>query len=404
METRTIWMAVCLAAMAVVALWAFIRWKYVVPVRMIRRGMELLHAQETNNRLRLTGNPAADRVARLFNVLMERLQEQTVVNRRQNHLMSELIAASPMGVMMMDFDGRITDANAAALKFLDLDAASVTGRFLGDLPSELGTALAAIPVGKTTIRLSETEIYLCRRLEFVDSGFHRPFILIDNMADELRQVEKEAYGKVIRIMAHEVNNTLGGLKSLLELMADSAASDPLMGEALESGAESCTRLGAFVDSYAEVARVPVPEKRPVELDSYLSGLLPFLQSVTLGRAEVVVEPMERGLTVMADGALLERVLVNIVKNASEAMSSGSKGHIRISVAISRGEVTLTISNDGAPIPEGTQYSLFSPFYTTKPGGHGTGLALVAEILGRHAWKYSLSTGPDGLTRFRIRIP
>lgn len=411
MTERILW---CAGALAVaVVLLILLRRHYVVPARIIRRGMELLSAQETNNRLRLTGNPAADRVARLFNSLMERLQEQTILNRQQNRLMTELIGASPMGVIMMDYDGCIMQVNDAARKFLEFESGDIIGRSMTQLSSPLGVALARLPKGKMTVRISETEIYLCRRLDFLDHGFSRPFILIDNMADELRQVEKETYGKVIRIMAHEVNNTMGGLKALLDVVTQTLPDDPLLNEAVRSGTESCDRLGEFVDSYAELARLPEPKKGPLSLGSYLSAVLPFLQSVAAGRAEVgigdVVESishsdLKRDVTVMADPALLERVLVNIVKNAAEAMPDERRGSIKLSVGADNGEVMLTVSNNGKPIPDSSRADLFRPFFTTKPGGRGTGLALVAEIMGRHGWRYTLDTDADGWTRFRIHIP
>lgn len=400
-------------AVVMVVLLMLLQRHYVKPARIIRRGMELLSSQETNNRLRLTGNPAADKVARLFNSLMERLQEQVILNRQQNRLMTELIGASPMGVIMMDYDGCIIEVNDAARKFLEFESGDIIGRRMSQLSSPLGVALGRLPKGKMTVRVSETDIYLCRRLDFIDHGFSRPFILIDNMADELRQVEKEAYGKVIRIMAHEVNNTMGGLKALLDVMTQTVPDDPLLMEAIRSGTESCDRLGEFVDSYAELARLPEPEKKPLSLMSYLSAVLPFLQSVAAGRAEVDLCDVEGGIslsdpesdvTVMADPAQLERVLVNIVKNSAEAMPDDHVGRITLSAKAGNGEVVLTVCNNGKPIPDSGRADLFRPFFTTKPGGRGTGLALVAEILGCHGWRYTLNTDADGLTRFRIRIP
>ncbi len=398
------WMIWAAAAAALLIAGVLVWLLCVVPTRTVRRGMELLASQETNNRLRLTGNPAADRVITLFNSLMERLHEQTLVNLRQNRLMSALVSASPMGVIIMDYDGRIADINPSALRLFGLEASETVGRRPEELPSELLRRMAALPKGKSTLRVSETEIYVCRSLDFIDKGFRRPFILIDNMAVELRRVEKEAYGKVIRTMAHEVNNTVGGLKALLDVMIESESSDTLLREAMESGAESCRRLGEFVDSYAEVARLPEPEKRPVALGPYISGLLPFLQSIAGGRAEVRLESAEANATVMADRGQLERVLVNIVKNAAEAMEEGRGGTVAIAISCSKGESRLTVTNDGRPIPEGVRESLFKPFFTTKPGGRGTGLALAGEILSRHGWRYTLATGVDGLTRFEIRIP
>lgn len=407
-----IWIYLAAALLIAVLLWLAYR-RYVVPARIIRNGMELLSGQETNNRLRLTGNPAADRVVKLFNTLLERLQEQTIRNREQNRILSRLIEMSPLGVIIMDFDDIIAECNPAICRFLRVEPQQIIGHRLENLSSQLANMIQMAPQGKSTIRISETEIYICHKLQLIDRGFARPFIFLDNMADEVRRIEKETYSTVVRVMSHEVNNTLGGLNSLLQTLLYAYDKEEEVKEVIESGMESCVRLGDFVNSYADVARVPEPVKTPVDIYNEIEHLQPFLSKIAGKEIELRLLPISENrlrLPKPMDVSLIERVFVNIVKNASEAIPPGIEGKITIEVCYPvKGEtgdrgIEIVIANNGIPIGAKDTDSLFRPFYTTKPGGRGTGLALVAEILSRHGWGYSLATDPDGETRFRIRTP
>lgn len=400
--TWKIWLIVAMAAIVLTA----VVWLYIVvvkPANTARMGMELLSAQDTNSRLRKTGNPYADRVAGLFNTLMERLHEQMIHNREQDRLLSQLLSVSPTGVAMMDLDGRISDVNPTFRHLLGLRSENPIGKRLDELSGELAAALVAAPKGESTIRMTETEIYRCHRLSFLDRGFSRPFILLDNMTEEVKRIEQDAYAKVIRVVAHEVNNSLGGVGSLLETLHSIHAEDPALSEVIESGLERCRSLGLFVNSYADVVRLPDPHRERVDLNEEMRRLHTFLQSIAGNRAGVELSLADTRLAVKIDKVQMERVLVNIVKNAAESMPDGREGRITIITAREKGVTRLSIENNGLPIGKDNAMSLFTPFYTTKPGGKGIGLTLVSEILRRHGCAYSLRSDDEGKTTFRIEF-
>ncbi len=400
--TWKIWLIVAIAAIVLTAVvWLYIA--VVKPANTARMGMELLSAQDTNSRLRKTGNPYADRVADLFNTLMERLHEQMIHNREQDRLLSQLLSVSPTGVAMMDLDGRISDVNPTFRHLLGLRSENPIGKRLDELPGELAAALVAAPKGESTIRMTETEIYRCHRLSFLDRGFNRPFILLDNMTEEVKRIEQGAYAKVIRVVAHEVNNSLGGVGSLLETLHSIHAEDPALSEVIESGLERCRSLGLFVNSYADVVRLPDPFKETVDLNEEMRRLHTFLQSIAGSRAGVELSLADTSLAVRIDKVQMERVMVNIVKNAAESMPDGREGRITIITAREKGVTRLSIENNGLPIGKDNAMSLFTPFYTTKPGGKGIGLTLVSEILRRHGCAYSLRSDDEGKTTFRIEF-
>ena len=207
-----IWTAVFMSLISLGALW----YSVVQPARVVRNGMDLLRAQEYNNRLSRVGQRDADRIVELFNRLMDRLHREHIRKREQDKLLSLLIDASPMGMAMMDFDGHITMVNSAFVRMMNMsDDGQLAGLTLQQLDCELGQAIAAVPEGKSmTVRLGDVRVYRIYRLWFMDSGFRRPFVLVESVTDDVIRAERGAYEKVIRLIAHEVNNTMGGLGSV----------------------------------------------------------------------------------------------------------------------------------------------------------------------------------------------
>lgn len=213
------------------------------------------------------------------------------------------------------------------------------------------------------------------------------------------KAEREAYEKVIRIISHEVNNTMGGVKSVLELLIDSVDED--VKEVIESCDDRCDKMCGFISSYADVVKVPDPVMMDVELNDEIGAMMPFLRGIVPECIKFDFHPGQEKIGVKADISLLQQVVVNIVKNAVESIDG--TGSIDVWVSTINGRGCLAISNDGAPIPDDVSRKLFSPFFTTKKEGRGLGLTLISEILKRHGAFFSLRTGSDGITRFQIQF-
>lgn len=192
---------------------------------IIAGGMELLKEQDFSSRLAPVGQKETDRIVLVFNRMMSQLKNERLRLREQNHFLDLLISSSPMGVVILNFDGAVTLANDAALRFLGYASVDdIAGLKVGQMCTPLAEEIARIPQGGTdTVRLSDSGIYRCSRLSFVDRGFAHPFILIESLTSEVVKAEKKAYEKVIRMIAHEVNNTVAGITSTLEMMKDMAA-------------------------------------------------------------------------------------------------------------------------------------------------------------------------------------
>ncbi|MDE6650791.1 MAG: PAS domain-containing protein, partial [Paramuribaculum sp.] len=178
------------------------------PINAIFGGMELVRTQDFSSRLVKVGQKDADKLVGLFNKMIDSLKQERIKNMEQNHFLQLLIQSSPSGIAILDFDGAITHANPAMLALMNTDEETAIGKMPEALAGELPRAIGEVAQGQTaTVRLSDNMIVRISRLSFMETGFTRPFITVEVLTDEVRNAEKEAYGKVIRIIAHEVNNT-----------------------------------------------------------------------------------------------------------------------------------------------------------------------------------------------------
>ena len=370
-------------------------------LRAIENGIDLLRAQDTSTRLRRTGNASTDRIVDLFNTLMNQLKDERLHVREQNHFLDLLISSSPMGVIITDFDGHITSCNASALAALGMARAEdVLGQTMAAVSSPLAAAIAHLPMGSSdTVRLNDFHIYRVSHLCFIDHGFKHPFVLIESFTDELVKAEKRAYEKVIRMMAHEVNNSAAGINSMLEqLKTDADAREADLFDVLIHRSEE---LSTFVTRLADVVRLPEPQLAPTDLNLFVRNALPFVQSLCAPHDIAVslhlCDPSPRA---NLDATLMQQVLVNIVKNAAESIGRGGD----ITITTTAAPATIEVTDNGSGITPEQQLHLFTPFYSTKRDGQGIGLLVVRETLMRHGCTFSLRTHPDSLTRFRIEFP
>lgn len=382
-------------------------WKVVKPLHSIASGMDLLREQDFSSRLAPVGQAEADRIVEMFNRMMDQLKNERLRLREQNHFLDLLINVSPMGVIILTFDEQISMLNTAALRFLGYTSAEeLMGKRLEELDTPLAEEVSRLPKDTTdTIRLSDAKIYRCSRLSFVDRGFAHPFVLIESLTAEVVKAEKKAYEKVIRMIAHEVNNTTAGITSTLETVGD--ALETLeeetgdLREVMQVCVERCLGMSRFITNFANVVKIPEPSLEQVRLNDRVTACRMFMETICRKRQITLHNELcAENPKVWMDTALFEQVLVNIIKNAAESIGQGGDIFIRTSVS----PVMLEIADTGKGISKEVETKLFSPFFSTKPHGQGIGLIFIREVLTRHGCAFSLRTYSDGLTRFRISFP
>ena len=402
---RFSWLLVSMLALSVVALVLLYR-GVVMPSRTVCNGFDILVSQDFNNRLRATGEPVSDRIASLFNEMIVHLKDKRLRVREQDHFLDLIIQASPVGIAILDLEGRISHVNGAFVEICGTDESVLLGKQLKSVPGRMPSELAALSLdSKKTVRIDATHIYSCHQLSFRESGLRRRFVMVEPLGEELRKAERDAYGKVIRTISHEVNNTLGGLMSFLETLADvHADNNPAVAELAESCHDRCGNLARFIGAYADVVRIPEPRLAPVDLCEETRMLAPFARALAGESVSLKLDIPDTPVIAMADSAQLQQVMVNIVKNAVQSVGEAI-GEVSVSVSCVGESAMLTVADDGPGISEDVAKELFTPFFTTRPSGCGVGLTLAAEVLRRHGACFKLATDPvTCLTSFEIIFP
>lgn len=403
-EVSRWWIAGMAVATILLLVWLLI--SVLLPTRSALLGISLLKSGEYNNRLTRVGEPHADKIVAVFNSLMSRLSEESLKVQEINHLLDLLIGASTTGVVMMDYDFNISFVNPAFLAMSGEERENLVSRKYTDLPGEIWQAAARMRVGDSeSLSLEGNEIYKLTKLSFMEKGFRREFLLLDRLTDEIRQAEKQAYGKVIRTMAHEVNNTIGGVASFLESIVEIEGEDSELGQLAESCVLGCQNLAEFIRRYAEVIKIGEPVLRKVNLNEEILAAQPFLNTLLPSDTELIINCCKEDAEVSIDPVMIRQVLVNIVKNAAESVAeTGRKdGKVEIRTLRRDDRLVLEIEDNGKGISEETGAQLFNLFYSTKQNGQGIGLTMTAEILRRHGFPFTLTTLAPGRTLFRITL-
>ena len=378
--------------------------KIVKPLNTIGSGMELLREQDFSSRLSPVGQYEADRVVNIFNRMMEQLKNERLRLREQNNFLDLLIKASPMGVIITSLDEDLSELNPMALKMLGVRLEDVQGKKMKEIDSPLAVELANLPKGeKVTVRLNDSNIYRCTHSSFIDRGFQHPFYLVETLADEVMKAEKKAYEKVIRMIAHEVNNTTAGITSTLDTVEQALSSEEGMEDicdVMRVCTDRCFSMSRFITRFADVVKIPEPTLSSVNLNDLVFTCKRFMEGMCNDRRITLRMEIDESLKdVMLDAALFEQVLVNIIKNAAESIEADGEIIVR-----TLAPATVEVIDNGQGINKETEAKLFSPFFSTKPNGQGIGLIFIREVLMRHGCTFSLRTYADGLTRFRITFP
>ena len=378
--------------------------KIVKPLNSIGSGMELLREQDFSSRLSPVGQYEADRVVNIFNRMMEQLKNERLRLREQNNFLDLLIKASPMGVIITSLDEDLSELNPMALKMLGVRLEDVQGKKMKEIDSPLAVELANLPKGeKVTVRLNDSNIYRCTHSSFIDRGFQHPFYLVETLTDEVMKAEKKAYEKVIRMIAHEVNNTTAGITSTLDTVEQALSTEEGMDDicdVMRVCTERCFSMSRFITRFADVVKIPEPTLTLVDLNDLAFTCKRFMEGMCTDRnIKLRLEIDETLKEVKMDASLFEQVLVNIIKNAAESIEKDGEIIVRtLSPAI------VEVVDNGKGISKEVEAKLFSPFFSTKPNGQGIGLIFIREVLMRHGCTFSLRTYADGLTRFRILFP
>lgn len=371
------------------------------PVQLLSRGAAALEDQDFSVKLMPTGSLEMDGIVTIYNQMIEQLREERVSGRQREEFLDQLLGAADLGVVILDFEGEVASLNEWITAKCEDEAFRTAvlqpALNLRPRPTSAEQKQSAVLTGPGNRR------YHAEASTFVDRGFERGFLIIQDVTSELLSAEKEAYGKVIRMMAHEVNNSNAAVISVLRTLLEAAHEDDeqlteLNRDYLPVVINRAENMTAFMRNFARVIRLPPANRKRTDLNELLRRTGEVMVPV-LAEADIKIsyELADENAWVDADATHLEQVVINALTNARESIGNG--GNVRIkSTAFPAGFV---IADDGPGIPEEVASQLFTPFFSTKTTGQGVGLTLTRDILDAHGATYSLQTEEDGWTRLRV---
>ena len=376
------------------------------PLELIASGVEFMRDGDFTTHLRDLGQPEMDNLISVYNQMIDQLRTERVKMQEQHYFLEKILSVSPAAIITLDYDGRVSFVNPAVESILEMKQGELTGRKLNELALPLARELDGLQMGQSAILhlrgVRKVKVY---KSHFLDQGHPRTFFLIEELTEELRRTEKTAYEKLIRMLAHEVNNSLGAANSLLnsclhyrDQLKEGDRND--FETALVVAIERTEHLSAFMKSFADIVKLPLPHREPADVRAMLRNLVSLMSADLEARNIRVLWNGEHAPgSIGMDTRQMEQVFLNILKNATEAV--GKDGTITISLGKSSGREYVSIQDTGSGISDETRRYLFTPFFSTKEHGQGIGLTLVQEILTRHKFEFSLDSAPGKPTEFKI---
>lgn len=390
-------------AVLIVAVWWSLAWavreRVIRPLQTASNLLSALREEDFSVRAR---SPARDdalgELMHEINALSQTLREQRLGALEASALLRTVMTEIDVAVFAFDDQGRLKLVNRAGERLLARPAAQLLDRTAAEL--SLINFLTGEPARTVQGPFPGSNgRWALRRGSFRQEGRPHQLLVMTDLSRALRDEERLAWQRLVRVIGHEINNSLAPIKSIAGTMSAILARTPRPDDwesDLQGGlaviASRADALGRFMEGYARLARLPAPRRQNVDVQALVLRVAALEK-----RVSIAIEPGPP-VVIQADGDQLEQLLINVVRNAADAAREGQRrGEVAIGWnrrAGPEGEtLEVWVRDDGPGLAESA--NLFVPFYTTKPHGTGIGLALGRQIAEGHAGNLTLENRPDG---------
>jgi nitrogen fixation/metabolism regulation signal transduction histidine kinase len=362
-----------------------VRRRVVRPLQSLANMLEALREGDYSLRARYADpEDAFGEVMVEVNTLSRTLYDQRLEALEAGVLLQKIIADVDIAVFAFDPDLNLRLVNRAGAVLLGGGVEALQGRPASDLglsgmlEHSSGAIVQHVFPGGT----GRWEV---RRRSFREGGRRHELLVISDLSRALREEERQAWRRLVRVIGHELNSSLAPIKSMAGTLRKLVDRTPLPVDWRDDAHSGLTiihdrsdSLGRFMGAYARLAKLPMPARKPASFSASLKRV------ASLHAARVIVEAGP-DVTLAMDADQIEQVLINLIKNAVEA--AGERGEVRVRWRRDSGRLVAEVEDDGPGLARTD--NLWVPFFTTKPGGSGIGLVLSREIVENHGGSISL---------------
>jgi nitrogen fixation/metabolism regulation signal transduction histidine kinase len=383
--------------------WATGTWSHVV--RAVCDGIMSLRDHDFSMSITPVPHDELKELVLAYNSLGDLLRRERLDLYQRELLLDTVIQTTPLVMVLTNAAGRIVYSNIAARQLL-YDGRKLEGLqfpvLIASAPAPLREALGATEDTLFTMDVAgEPQVYHLSQRGFLLNAQPHRLVLLKQLTRELAAQEVAIWKKVIRVIAHELNNSLAPISSLVHsgrlLARDPSAqttASPQLERVFTTIGERTAHLTSFIDGYARFAKLPRPRPAPVSWSDFLSGLEGAMGFRSVGPLPARVAHFDAGQ--------LEQVLINLLKNAAE--SGSAPDEIAVAVREEREGFTIEVADRGSGLTDNVLRDALLPFYSTKATGTGLGLTLCREIVEAHSGRLSITNRPGGGALVSVWLP
>jgi len=354
--------------------------------------MEALSIGDYSFRAVISGeNSALNEFNNLLNSLAQAMTKQSLVNKERHILLHKVIDQIDVAIVAVDHLDCISLMNPSAEKLLDAQFEHHQGAHIKVLGLQDVLTNDYKQVVEFEVKHHRKKVYL-HSDEYFEEGKRHRLIFITDIQDILRDEERSAWQRLLRVLSHEINNSLAPIASISEslhsstLHEDSALEISDFQQGLAVISERSHHLNEFIKRYQQLSKLPEPSKTLVNVQHLLSTSAALFENV-------VIRDIDASLTCFVDESQVQQVLINLIKNALEATQSKCDiTEVSLGVTVKQARLEISVTDGGSGISN--MENIFVPFYTTKNAGSGIGLVMSRQIMRNHGGDLLLNNRPD----------
>ena len=384
--------------------------------------LESIRFSEFTRSFQIEGmGPSFNELNRAFNDVISDFQKVRSEKEEHFHYLQSIVQNIDVSILAYQPDGTIEMINKAAKKLFQLSTLKNIDKLAGLSEDLVQTLLTIKPGENKLVKVQDDDDFLQLAINSTEFKLKDKIITlatIKNIQNVLEEQETEAWQKLIRVLTHEIMNSItpiSSLSSTLELMLKPYISQDNKGEvpdidtiteiqhALQTISKRSSGLLHFVNTYRNLTRIPKPNFRIIKVAELFNNIQSLMEKDLESSGIKFIKTVEpAGFEISVDEQLIEQVLINLVKNSIHALEQKQGGEIILRAFFNRrGRPTIQVSDNGVGILKDVLDKIFIPFFTTKPSGSGIGLSLSRQILRLHGGTITATSVPDKETTFTL---